>query len=204
MVDSIQEVNQMAQREMPSIGRAVAGGLIAGLVAATAMAMYAMVAGATYQGTGFFTPMYHIASTFIGPSTMETSMQQAMEGGAFYFRPGPAALGLATHITVGAAFGGVFGVLSRVLRLRGGIAVAGGIAYGLLVLVVMSFVGLPLVAGLFGAGEPIAEMPTMVGWPTFTIEHALFGLVLGLWPLVRPRDVAVEIPDTRTELRRAA
>jgi hypothetical protein len=194
----------MAQRETPSIGRAVGGGLIAGLLAAVAMAMYAMVAGATYQGTGFFTPMYHIASTFIGPSTMEISMQQAMEGGLFYLRPGPAALGLVTHIAVGAAFGGVFGILSRVLRLRGRIAVAGGIAYGLLVLVVMSFVGLPLVSGLFGAGEPIAEMPMMVGWPTFTIEHALFGLVLGLWPLVRPRDVAVEVSDTRTELRRAA
>jgi hypothetical protein len=44
----------------------------------------------------------------------------------------------------------------------------------------------------------------MVGWPTFTIEHALFGLVLGLWPLVRPRNVAVKVSNTRTEPRRAA
>ena len=72
--------------------------------------------------------MYHIASTFIGPSTMETSMEQAMDGGLFYFRGGPAALGLATHMAVGAVFGGIFGVLARALRLRGGIAVAWGIA----------------------------------------------------------------------------
>ncbi|HEX2031165.1 MAG TPA: hypothetical protein VHL78_07175, partial [Actinomycetota bacterium] len=132
------------------------------------------------------------------------SMQQAMEGGLFYFRGGPAALGLAIHMVVGAVFGGIFGALARALRLRGGLAVASGIAYGLLVLLGMSFVGLPLVAGVFGAGEPIAEMPAMVGWPTFTIEHALFGLVLGLWALARPRDVAVDVSPARTEFRGAA
>lgn len=193
----------MAQRETPPIGRAIVGGAIAGVIAAVFMAMYAMVAGATYQGSGFFTPMYHIASTFIGPTNMETSMQQAMEGRLFYFLPGPAGLGLLIHMTVGAVFGGIFGVIARALRLRGAIAVAGGVAYGLLVLAAMSFVGLPLVAGLFGAGAPIAEMPLMVGWPTFTIEHALFGLVLGLWPLVRPRDVPIEASATR-DLRAAA
>jgi hypothetical protein len=194
----------MAQKEKPSIGRAVVGGLIAGLIAAVFMAIYAMVAGATYLGSGFFTPMYHIASALIEPTAMETSMEQAMEGGLFYFAPGPAGLGLLIHMAVGAIFGGIFGLILWTLRLRGGIAVASGVLYGLLVLAAMSFVGLPIVADVFGGGEPIEQMPAMVGWPTFTIEHALFGLVLGLWPLLRPGDVAVEISATRTELRRTA
>jgi hypothetical protein len=47
------------------------GGVIASLV----MAMFAMIAGATYLNSGFFTPLYHIASTFIAPDAMMQSMQ---------------------------------------------------------------------------------------------------------------------------------
>jgi hypothetical protein len=28
-------------------------------------------------------------------------------------------------------------------------------------------------------------MPVLAGWGTFTIEHAIYGAVLGLWPLLR-------------------
>ncbi len=42
-----------------------------------------------------------------------------------------------------------------------------------------ALVVLPVVANLFGVGEAISDMPTMVGWGTFTVEHVLFGLVLG-------------------------
>ncbi|MGK2854021.1 MAG: hypothetical protein ACSLE3_07970, partial [Microbacteriaceae bacterium] len=38
-------------------------GAAAGAGASLVMAMYAMVAALTYQHTGFFTPLYHIAST---------------------------------------------------------------------------------------------------------------------------------------------
>jgi hypothetical protein len=188
----------MESTETRSAGRAVGAGVVAGVVAAAAMGMFAMVAGATYLRTGFFTPMYHIASTLIGPDAMEASMQRAADGNLFYLQAGPAALGLAAHLLVGAVFGAAFGIIARALRLRGGLAVAVGVTYGLLVLVVMSFVGLPIAASLFDAGDPIAEMPSMVGWPTFTIEHALFCLVLGIWPLVRPGDVTAERPAPRT------
>jgi hypothetical protein len=47
-----------------------------------------MVAAATYQESGFFTPLYHIASTFIEPTAMETSMQRAMEGDLYYLSAG--------------------------------------------------------------------------------------------------------------------
>ena len=44
---------RMGERRRYSIGRAVGGGVIAGTVAAAAMAVYAMVAGATHLRTGF-------------------------------------------------------------------------------------------------------------------------------------------------------
>ncbi|MFN2485499.1 MAG: hypothetical protein ABR609_02615, partial [Acidimicrobiia bacterium] len=43
-----------------------------------------------------------------------------------------------------------------------------------------SFGVLPAVAGMFDSGPAIRDMPSMVGWGTFSVEHAIFGLVLGL------------------------
>ncbi|MBB3039530.1 hypothetical protein [Hoyosella altamirensis] len=65
-------------------------------------------------------------------------------------------------------------------------AVAGAV-YGFLVFVVSSWVLLPLTASILGGGDPIRDMPTMVGYPTFIAEHILFGLVVGLLliPVVR-------------------
>ena len=173
----------------PAPTRTLGAGALAGIVAGAMMAMYAMVAAATYQDTGFFTPMYHIASTFIEPKAMETSMQHAMNGDLFYFSLGPAILGLAVHMIVAVLFGLIFASLVRTFRVHGGLAPIVGVVYGLAVFAVMSLVVLPAVADLFGGGKPISDMPEMVGYGSFAIEHALFGLVLGLWPLTRPQDV---------------
>jgi hypothetical protein len=39
----------------------------------------------------------------------------------------------------------------------------------------------------------ISGLPDRLGWPTFAAAHAVFGLVLGLWVLLRPWDVAREL-----------
>jgi hypothetical protein len=52
-------------------------------------------------------------------------------------------------------------------------------------MIVMALIGLPIVAAVFGGGDPISDMPRLAGWGTFTIEHAIYGAVLGLWPLLR-------------------
>jgi hypothetical protein len=70
--------------------------------------------------------------------------------------------------------------VGQLFGVRGRAWVGLGIAYGVAVLLGMSFAGLPLAAALFGGGEAIADMPEMAGWWTFGIEHVLFGLVLGL------------------------
>ncbi len=78
-------------------------GALLGAVAAIVMAMFALIAAATYQSTGFFTPLYHIASSVLDPSTMMRSMQAAGDGDTFVFSAGPAVVGLALHLLTGAS-----------------------------------------------------------------------------------------------------
>ncbi len=151
-------------------------GAIAGMVAGAMMAMYAMIASATFLSQGFFTPLYGIASPLLGPSAMMQSMKQGI-----YLAAGPALLGLLIHMLWSALYGMIFALIAWATHLRGMLALMGGLVYGLVVLVVMSFIVLPIV----GAGT----MPAMIGWPSFVVEHLIFGMVLGLWPLLRPADV---------------
>jgi hypothetical protein len=163
----------------------VLAGVGVGILGAAVMAIFAMVASATYHGTGFFTPMYHIAASILSPEAMMASAAEAQAGNAFYFVPIPGLVGLLLHMSVGAVFGAIFPLVGRVLGVHGRAWVGLGIVYGIAVLLVMSFVGLPVAAALFGGGDPIANMPAMAGWWTFGIEHVLFGLVLGLVFAVR-------------------
>ncbi|NNH70577.1 hypothetical protein HLB23_12010 [Nocardia uniformis] len=150
------------------------------------MAMYAMIAAATYQDTGFFTPLYHIAATFIEPEAMMTSMMKAGEGSTFYFSLGPAAVGAIVHMMVGAGYGMMFGIVAVLARLRGVMLIGSGIIWGAIVFALSAWIGLPLAASLFGGGDPIRDMASMVGYPTFLVEHLLYGAALGLLLAARP------------------
>lgn len=155
-------------------------GAVLGMAASLVMAAFAMMAAATYQHVGFFTPLYHIASTFISPSTMMASMKEAATGGAFSFSFGPAVLGAIIHMMIGAMYGVMFAVVALRLRLRGPVLVAAGVLWGAMAFVVSSFAALPVAAHLFGSGDQIAHMASAVGYDTFLTEHLLFGLALGL------------------------
>jgi hypothetical protein len=151
-------------------------GAIAGMIGGAMMAMFTMIATATYLGMGFFTPLYVIASPLAGKQAMMT----AMHGGTFYFALGPAVLGLVVHMMWSALWGIIFGLIVSGLHLRGAAAVVGGMVYGVLVMLVMSFIVTPIV------GAP--NFFQSLGWPTWTIGHLLFGMVVGLWPVLRPQD----------------
>jgi hypothetical protein len=153
-------------------------GAIVGLIAGAAMAMYAMLASAIFLGQGFFTPMYGIASPLIGPEHMMASMQQQL-----YFAPVPGLVGLLVHMAWAALYGALFAVVAWSLPLRGAAAIGVGVLYGIAVMAFMTVVILPLVR--------LGEMPGMVGWPSFTVEHGLYGFVLGLWPVLRPEHFRV-------------
>lgn len=185
-------------------GGTIGVGVLAGVVASILMGIFAMVAAATYQDTGFFTPLYHIASPLIDGDPMMASMGAAAEGDLFTLDAGPALLGLAVHMTVGAVWGIVFFALARLLHVRGAIAfLAGGIAFGLAVMLFMSWVTLPITADVVGGGQPIEDMPTIVGWGTFSAEHALFGFVLGAWAAAR-RTAVARVAEERREAHLAA
>ncbi len=163
-------------------------GVFAGMVASVALGLFAMVASATYQGRGFFTPMYH-AAFIIDGQTMGVAIGKASAGEPFYFTRETFIFGLVVHVMVGGALGALFALVARKLHLHGPRALAAGLAYGLAVMVLMSLVVLPQAATLFAAGRPISRMGEEVGWPTFVAEFAVFGLVLGLWLFLRPQDI---------------
>ncbi|MPZ61197.1 MAG: hypothetical protein GEU93_07850 [Propionibacteriales bacterium] len=149
------------------------------------MAMYAMIAGVTYQDTGFFTPLYHIASLWAAPDSMMTSMEAGMAGDMFTFTFGPAVLGAVIHMMTGAMYGALFGVIAALTHVRGAVLVLGGLVWGAVVFAFSAWIGLPVAAAIFGSGDPISNMASMAGWGTFLTEHLIFGVVLGLLLLGR-------------------
>jgi hypothetical protein len=162
-----------------------------GVIASLVMALYAMMASLTYQGTGFFTPLYHIASLILSPQTLQTSMQQATMGGSsFYFSLAPALLGAAIHMMIGAMYGVMFGLVVGKLRWRGATVVVAGAIYGVMAFALSSWIALPIASSIFGSGDQIKNMAHIVGYGTFLVEHVLFGLSLGLLfaGRARPRD----------------
>jgi hypothetical protein len=163
-----------------SIGATVMWGAVAGVGASLVMAMFAMIAALTYQGTGFFTPLYHIASVFAPGDAMMQSMQAGMGGSSFTFLFGPAVLGAVIHMMVGAGYGVAFALVAKLLRLHGAALIGAATLWGLVVFAISSWIGLPAAAALFGGGDPIRNMASMVGYPTFIIEHLLYGAVLGI------------------------
>jgi hypothetical protein len=187
-------------RERP-LERIAERGVCAGLVGSAVLGLFAMVASGTYQGRGFFTPMYH-AAFVLDPQTMVTSIGQAAAGERFFFVRESFFLGMVIYVLVGGTLGALFGVVARVLRLHGARALAGGVAYGLTVMVLMSLLVLPRVGAMSGAGQPIAHMGDEVGWPTFISYFMVFGLVLGVWLYLRPQDIGE--PRRATSPRRGA
>ncbi len=162
----------MAETRAQTLTSFLVRGALWGVVASLALAMYAMIASAAL-GQGFLTPLYGIASPLVGGQDMMASMQ------TLHVNLGPLLLGALIHMMWGAMYGIVFAFLARQFGLAGPMGFVFGVVFGLVVMAFMMLVVLPLV----GAGG----MPKTVGF-SFGIEHAVFGMVLGLWPLLRPTE----------------
>lgn len=107
-------------------------------------------------------------------------MERAGGGDLYHFTASPAALGVAVHLITGAGWGIVFALLVRALQITRIAVVPLGAVFGVAVMLVMAYAALPIVAGAFDSGAPIRDMPSMVGWGTFAIEHLIFGVVTGV------------------------
>jgi hypothetical protein len=151
---------------------------MAGMVAAAVMALFSMPAAAS--DLGVYGRLYLVAA-IVEPGPLEVSMAEAEAGSTAFLEVGAAAAGLAVHLGIGAGFGAVFAVLASRLRLRGPVAVAAGVLYGLAVMALMGLLVLPAAADQTAGVELIADAPELLGWPVFAVEHLLYGLVLGLW-----------------------
>ncbi|MGH9042833.1 MAG: hypothetical protein ACRDZ3_21680 [Acidimicrobiia bacterium] len=180
-------------RDRATLERVMERGVFAGLVASASMGFIAMMASATYQSRGFFTPMYH-AAFVIDEDTMASSIAKAGAGEPFYFFRETFIFGLIAYVILGGIFGIAFAAAAKWLQLQGNRAIVAGLAYGLAIMVVMSFAVLPAVANAIGAGDPISRMGAEVGWPTFIMQFAIYGLILGSWVYIRPEDIGVPNP----------
>jgi hypothetical protein len=167
-----------ATRNSDQLIRILPRGVIAGMIGGVLMAMFVMIASATYLHRGFFTPLYAIAEPLIGQQPLLASIAD----GIFYLALGPALLGLVSHLLWSALWGMIFGLLARRLHLTGGKAIISGLVYGVLVMLVMVFLVLPIV----GASS---LLQLLGGWAfILTIANALFyGMSLGLWPVLQPQ-----------------
>ncbi len=155
-------------------------GVTSGIVGSLAMAMYAMVISYAVKDSGFFTPLYHIASSITSPTAMMDSISSAMTGSDFYFAGGSAIVGALVHMMTGTIAGIIFVLIARSTSIRGLSAVIAGAMFGILLMAINGLIGLPIMSYLFGGGEPISDMASIVGWGHFTIQHLLYGMMLGL------------------------
>ncbi len=153
--------------------------VLASLLAGMAMAGFVMLVAATLLDKGFFTPLYMIAAPLTGPDEAMASLSQARAGDPLFYVPGAVTLGALVHLTWSLLFGAVFSSVATRVRVTGPGLVAAGVLYALAVMLVMSFVTLPVVAEVLGGGAVVSDMPVRVGWATWIIAHIVFGVVLG-------------------------
>lgn len=170
---------------MSGVERAIELGMMAGMVAAVPMGIFALIAAGTWQHAGAYTPVYRIAA-MLDPAPLEVSLEEAAAGDSFFFDPQAFFSGGAVHLALGGFFGVIFSLLWYRLRWQGRAALAAGVVYGLAVMLLMSLAVLPLAAAAVGAGSEISDTAGITGWPTFVVAHLLYGLALGIWAMLRP------------------
>jgi hypothetical protein len=136
------------------------------------------VASVAWGQAGFFTPFYRIAAV-LDPAAYDISLEEAASGSKFWFEPQTALPGACVHLGLAAFFGLLFGLLWRGdRRASPGATVLAGIAWGLVVAVVMIPV-LRFCGQAVGGGGLIADAPALMGWPTYVAMHLVYGLSLG-------------------------
>ncbi len=162
----VREGTRPAARQL--VGEIVEAGLLAGGIGAAALALVMGIVDAA-GGEGFFAFPRFVAVTFVG--------LEAADGGW-----GATLFGLAVHFAVGALWGlGLAALLGR--DVRPGYAAMVGLAYGLAVLLFMTFAVLP------SANPYLRARIAAVGWP-WLLAHLAYGLGVSLAPWLRRRNAA--------------
>ncbi len=133
--------------------RLAIGGVTAGLIAGIVMAMWTMIASATWEDQGWLTPLYVISSWIIGRNEAVSSLSDDL-----HWARGPALLGAGIHMMNSIVFGMLFAVWAALLGARKWSGDALGIIFGTVILVVMSFIVVPVVDAM--------RMERILSWGT--------------------------------------
>lgn len=139
-------------------------GAASGALAGLAMLVFILVRSAVVDRPFWF-PLKEFGATFVGPESLVAG------GGAVLW-------GLVLHFAVAVFFGVLYALLlPRDTSMAE--SAAGGVVYGLAILLLMTFLVLPV------ANPTLRARVALMPW-TWLIQHALYGLVLGaLVPLLR-------------------
>lgn len=164
--------------EETNIDRTLVPGVLAGMVAAIPMGLVAMVIAA-FQDRGFLRPAYQVAYVVAGDEARR-ALELTLEDDRFFVEAEMVFFGVILHLAVGGFFGAIFAFVARSPAFQRQRLLV-GVAYGLAVMVVMSVVVLPLVAVVLDAGDEVSRFPSRIGWPTFLLQHVVYGLMLGWW-----------------------
>jgi hypothetical protein len=160
--------------DVPVGGEIFKAGVVAGLIGGVLMVVWAMFATLA-QGLGPFAIPQLIGAAFRGPEAL-------IQG------PLTIVWGAVLHLVVSASFGVLFATLVR-RDTPGGIATLAGIAYGLGLFVLMSFVVVPVV-------DPVMSNRVSMMIGTVLVMHVLYGVGVGLTPRLR-REFAARVMSSR-------
>lgn len=151
---------EVVSRRAASPGAIITGGAAAGIIGGIVMAMFEMMYTGMTSGN-FMMPLRLMGATFAGPHALVGGMGVLMWGMIVH---------LMTSAVLGIVFAWVVGP-----NFSGGAAVGLGVGYGIVVMLVMTFLVVPWANPTMSARIPMM----MFAW---VIGHILYGMCLGLAP----------------------
>jgi len=179
-------------RAASQLDRLLAPAVLAGMIAAVVAGLVAMVATALV-GRGFFTPVYGVVAP-LSPSSVAQSVTAARAGTVFHVLRDPLISGSAVMLTMGGVLAMVFVPIARRVPSRWSVILPVGAGYALLVMAAISVAGMPRVTRLVAGSRPVEDLSAVPGWTVLLLEYLAFGLALGAWVALRPKDLWPE-PD---------
>jgi len=152
-------------------------GLRAGALAGAFMAAFDVPALLFFTGRDPLLSLYAAAWPVLGADPLRAAMDDPL-----YLDWSGLLVGLAVHLTLAACFGAIFGQIVRRDPPEPGRLLTVGIVYGVSLMAAVNLCLLPLLGG--------PALPAVEGWSPVVATHALYGFILGCWPLVRRQDFA--------------
>lgn len=139
------------------------GGIV-GLIAGMMMAMFTMIASASYLHLGFFAPLYSIAAPVIGSHQMTLYVMHGT------FTVSGAIVGLMVHMMNSFVLGAVLALILTRVSSSPALVIGVSVAFALVVEAAFALVILPAIG---------STMAKDIGLASFAFAHIIFGMTAG-------------------------